>query len=82
MLAAAAGVPVSSVNRAALLRSARGMVSLLWKAGFSMQVAAPLQLLLARLPPDAVALHDNTHDFPLGVEEMRWQIDFLNRRPP
>jgi len=82
MLAAAAGVPLSSVNRAALLRSARGVVSLLWKAGFSMRAAAPLQLLLARLPPSAVALHANTRDFPLGVEEMRWQIDFLGRKPP
>jgi uncharacterized protein (DUF2336 family) len=79
MLAVAAGVPLTSVNRAALLRSARGIVALLWKAGFSMRVAAPLQLLLARLPPSAVLYRRNGGEFPLGVPEMRWQIDFLGR---
>jgi uncharacterized protein (DUF2336 family) len=81
MLAVAAGVPLTSVNRAALLRSARGIVSLLWKAGFSMRVAAPVQMLLARLPPNAVLNRRNANDFPLGVAEMRWQIDFLGRTP-
>jgi uncharacterized protein (DUF2336 family) len=81
MLAVAAGVPLTSVNRAALLRSARGIVSLLWKAGFSMRVAAPVQLLLARLPPGAVLHRRNAGDFPLGVAEMRWHIDFLGRAP-
>jgi len=79
MLAVAAGVPLTSVNRAALLRSARGIVSLLWKAGFSMRVAGPLQLLLARLPPSGVLYRRNGGEFPLGVAEMRWQIDFLGR---
>ncbi len=79
MLAVAAGVNALVVERAATLRSAKGLVSLVWKAGFSMQVAGPLQILLARLAPNAILRPNSSGDFPLAVEEMRWQIDFLSR---
>ncbi len=54
LLAVAAGTPVSVVDRASSLRSAKGMVSLVWKAGFTMRAAVALQTLLARLAPDVV----------------------------
>ena len=79
LLAVAAGVPVSVVDRAASLRSAKGLVSLVWKAGFTMQAAVALQCLLARLSPDAVLNGDPGGNFPLAVEEMRWQLEFLER---
>ena len=79
MLAVAAGVPPSVVDRAATLRSAKGLVSLVWRAGLSMQVAGPLQMLLARVPPGAVLRGGPAGAFPLAIEEMRWQIDFLMR---
>jgi uncharacterized protein (DUF2336 family) len=79
LLAVAAGTPVSVVDRAASLRSAKGMVSLVWKAGFTMRVAVALQTLLARLPPDAVLTAGPSDSFPLAVEEMRWQLEFLAR---
>lgn len=77
ILALAAEVPASAVDRAATLRSAKGLVSLVWKAGFSMQVAGPLQSLLARLNPAAVLRPAPGGGFPLAVDEMRWQLDFL-----
>jgi uncharacterized protein (DUF2336 family) len=79
LLAVAAGTPVSVVDRAASLRSAKGMVSLVWKAGFTMRVAVALQTLLARLGPDAVLTAGPSGGFPLAVEEMRWQLEFLAR---
>jgi uncharacterized protein (DUF2336 family) len=79
VLAAAAKVPPSVVDRAAMLRSTKGLVSLIWKAGLSMRVATPLQILLARLAPDAVLLPLEGDAFPLSIEEMRWQLDFLTR---
>jgi uncharacterized protein (DUF2336 family) len=79
MLAVAARMPVSVVERASSLRSAKGMVSLAWKAGFTMRTALALQALLARLPPDAVLTAGPAGGFPLSVEEMRWQLDFLGR---
>ena len=54
LLAVAAGMPLTVVDRAASLRSAKGLISLCWKAGFSMRIAGPLQSLLARIPPASV----------------------------
>ena len=79
LLAVAASVPVSMVDRASSLRSAKGLVSLVWKAGLSMQAAEALQSLLACLAPDAVLLPAPGGRFPLAVEEMLWQLDFLGR---
>jgi hypothetical protein len=52
-------------------------VSLLWKAGFTMRAAVPVQLLLGRLAPNATLHATADGGFPLAVDEMRWQIDFL-----
>ena len=79
LLAVAAGTTVSVVDRASSLRSAKGLVSLVWKAGFTMRAAIALQSLLARLGPDAVLIAGAGGTFPLAVEEMRWQLDFLGR---
>jgi len=79
LLAVAASLPVRAVDRAIQLRSAKGLVSLAWKAGFTMRAASALQPLLARLAPDAVLPAGPGGGFPLALEEMRWQIDFLNR---
>ncbi|HME27749.1 MAG TPA: DUF2336 domain-containing protein [Acetobacteraceae bacterium] len=79
LLAVASGMPVSVVDRASSLRSAKGLVSLVWKAGFTMRAAVALQTLLARLAPDAVLTAGPAGSFPLAVEEMRWQLDFLAR---
>jgi uncharacterized protein (DUF2336 family) len=79
LLAVAAEVSLPVVDRAVSLRSAKGLVSLIWKAGFSMRVAGPLQALLARLPPAAMLPAGLGGSFPLATEEMRWQVDFLSR---
>jgi uncharacterized protein (DUF2336 family) len=77
MLAMAAGVPLTTVQRAAALRSAKGLISLVWKAGFSMRLAVPLQILLGQLSPAGVVGAGPGGTFPLAIEEMRWQIAFL-----
>ena len=79
MLSVAAGVPLSVVERATSLRSAKGLVSLAWRAGFSMQVAVAAQTVLGRLAPGAILPAGLGGGFPLAVEEMRWQLDFLCR---
>lgn len=79
VLAVAAGTPFCVVDRAASLRSAKGLVSLAWKAGFSMRAATALQTLLGRLGPDATLPPGPGGSFPLAIEEMRWQLDFLAR---
>jgi len=79
LLAVAAGLPISVVDRASTLRSAKGLVSLAWKAGFTMRCATALQTMLARLAPEAVLSAGPGGGFPLAVEEMRWQLEFLER---
>ena len=79
MLAVAAGVPLSVIDRAASLRSAKGVISLVWQAGFSMRIAGPLQSMLAHLAPAAILQAGPGGGFPLASEEMRWQLDFLKR---
>jgi uncharacterized protein (DUF2336 family) len=79
-LAVAGGVPLSTVERAGELRHAKGLVSLIWKAGFSMKAGVALQMLLTRLSPDEVLQPAAGDGFPLTEEEMRWQIDFLGSK--
>lgn len=78
ILALAADVPLSAVRRAATLRSAKGLVSLVWKAGFTMTSAYAMQILLARLPPGMALEGGSGNSFPLSAQEMRWQLDFLS----
>ena len=79
MLALAADVQPSAVDRAVTLRSAKGIVSLVWKAGFSMRVGGPLQVLLCRVGPSAVLRSGDSGSLPLTTDEMRWQLEFLER---
>jgi hypothetical protein len=78
MLAARAEVPVAVVERACALRTAKGVVSLAWKAGLSVQAAVVLQMALAHLPPDMALRPNHDGSFPLSEDEMRWQLGFLD----
>ncbi len=79
MLAAKAGVPLAVIERAASLRSAKGLVSLSWKAGLSMRAAMALQVLVGRVQPDGVIHPRPGGGFPMSPQEMRWQLEFLGR---
>ena len=79
LLAVAAEVPAAVVDRAGSLRSAKGLVSLVWQAGFSMRAGTAVQGLLGWVPPGEMLAPGPNGGFPLSVEEMRWQIEFLAR---
>ncbi len=79
LLARAADVPPGVVDRAIALRSAKGLVSLAWKAGFSMRLATTLQTVLVSLPPTQHLQARLGNSFPLSREEMLWQIGYLRR---
>lgn len=81
MIARGAGLPLAVVERAAALRSAKGLVALCWKAGFSMRSAVVVQALLGRLPPASAITSVPGKPWPLSEDEMRWQIAFLSRPP-
>ncbi len=77
MLAVAASLPLAVVDRASSLRSAKGLISLVWKAGFSARAAGPVQAALGQIAPGAILGLAKGGSFPLGAEEMGWQLDFL-----
>lgn len=76
-LSVASGLTLAAVDRAAALRNARGLVSLTWKAGFSMRAAMVAQAALGRLGPGTLLTAGPDGAFPLTEEEMRWQLEVL-----
>ena len=80
LLAAAALVSTESIETAISLRSRRGLVSLAWKAGFSMRAAVLLQTELGGFPAGAVLTATSDGSCPLNRSEMVWQIGFLARK--
>ncbi len=78
ILAVAAGVPLATIDRAVALRSAKGLVSLVRRASFSMRAGSLVQSMLGRLGPDEVLAPAADGGFPLGPGEMDWQIELLH----
>lgn len=77
LLAIAANVPMKVIDHAVALRSAKALVSLVWKAGFTMAVAPAMQSLLGQLGPLEILEPGAGGAFPLGDDELKWQLDFL-----
>ena len=80
LLAVAASVPLTVMDRAASLRSAKALVSLVWKAGFSMRASGPVQAVIGQLGPGATMMPTASGGYPLTAEELGWQLDFLGCR--
>ena len=78
MLAVKADVAVAVIERACALRSAKGLISLAWKAGLSVDTSVVLQVALGHLTPDLVLHPGQEGVFPLSEDEMRWQLAFLD----
>lgn len=77
LLSLGSGVSITVVQRAARLRSARGLVAITWRAGLSMRVAVAAQSLLASLPPSELILPASGGEFPFRPDEMKWHLDTL-----
>lgn len=57
-------------------KNAKAAVALVWKAGLPMKTALLVQQRLAGVPPSEVIKPILGDDYPLGEEEMAWQIEF------
>ena len=77
-LAVSSGIGLSIVERVLELRSAKALVSLVWRGGFSMTLAVDIQNLLSRFGPDTVVAPAIDDGFPLTEDEMCWQIELMN----
>lgn len=76
-LAVCSGINQRTIEHLFTLRSAKGVVSLVWKCGFSMRLAAQLQMRVAGIPPQQVLKARNGVEFPLTEADMKWQINFI-----
>ena len=76
-LAIAAGLSDGDVARLLSAHNPKGIVALVWRAGFSMDLAIRLQLQLAGIPPTNTLRARPDGDYPLSVEEMEWQLEFV-----
>jgi uncharacterized protein (DUF2336 family) len=72
-----ARIPPAVVQKILSSHSAKALIALAWKSGFSMRLGTQLQLRFARLPPKARISAAPGGNFPLGEAEMRWQIEFF-----
>ena len=77
-LAVMSGVELATVSKIIDTRSPKGMLSVAWKAGLSVAVAAQLQGKLARVPPPEVIKGNRSGHYPMTTEEMDWQIEFFS----
>jgi uncharacterized protein (DUF2336 family) len=71
------GLPIKSIDKIIAAQSAKGLVSLAWRAGLSMRTAVSLQSGLARLPPVSIIRGREDGGYPMSADAMRWRLDFL-----
>lgn len=77
-LAVRSKLPVDLVRRVVGTRSAKGMVSVAWKAGMTMPFAVILQSKLARIPPADLFKPGKGNLYPMSPDEMAWQLKFFS----
>ncbi len=77
LLAEASRVNIAVVKRAISLRSAKALISLSWKAGFSMQAAQAVQSALGRLDPRDILIPGQQGEYPMSADELGWQFGLL-----
>ena len=78
-LAQMSGLEESLIDKVISMASAKGMISVAWRAGLSMSAAVELQLHLARVPPPKILEAEDDGGFPLTEDEMAWQLDFFGK---
>ena len=76
-LAVASGITLPKVERVLELRSAKALVSLVWRGGFSMGLAVDIQNLISQFGPDTLIAPAMDSGFPLTEDEMTWQIELM-----
>ncbi|WP_026261229.1 DUF2336 domain-containing protein [Kiloniella laminariae] len=73
-LALKAALPPKVARRMILSRAAKTVVALVWKAGFTMELASLVQLRLAGIPPQQSIKADSEGQVPISEKELDWQV--------
>jgi len=76
-LAVRSGIAEPRIERLMALHSAKGIVALVWKCGFTMRLAGQVQMRMAGIPPQSALRARGGVAFPLSEADMNWQIEFI-----
>ena len=76
-LARDAKLDAAKVERILRSQSAKGVMALAWKAGLPVRLAVQLQLRIAGISPRGALNPREGVLYPLGDQEMDWQIEFF-----
>jgi uncharacterized protein (DUF2336 family) len=71
-------LPYALVEKILNAQAPKGVVSLIWRAGLTMNFAVRAQTALARMPPQQILKPTIAGEFPLTAEAMKWQIEFFH----
>jgi uncharacterized protein (DUF2336 family) len=74
-----ASVDLKTARRIVAEKNAKAMTSLVWKAGLPMKTAVLAQQRLAGVAPNDAIKPILGGDYPLGDDEMQWQIEFYTK---
>lgn len=77
MLARMAGTSARDVRRILKMKAAKPVVALCWHAGLSMRAALQIEKELARIDPKKLLYPRDGTKYPLGTDEIEWQLEFL-----
>jgi len=77
VLAKAAKVPPTLVERAERMRSPKALLGLAYAAGFSPALGLLSQTVLAGLSPQEAMPPTEAGGWPIGEDELRWQVEAL-----
>ncbi|MCB9978678.1 MAG: DUF2336 domain-containing protein [Rhodospirillales bacterium] len=69
--------PQPDVAKILDLKAPKPIVAICWKANLSMRLALQIQQDLAAISPREILYPRNGTDFPMTIDEMRWQLDFF-----
>ncbi|MDH5750715.1 MAG: DUF2336 domain-containing protein [Rhodospirillales bacterium] len=67
-----------SIQKIIASQNPKGVVSLIWKAGLSMEFAVQVQTKLGRISPLKALKATTDGEYPLTESEMEWQLEFFS----
>lgn len=77
LLAGLADIPLAVADRIIEALSPKGVIALVWKAGFTMRTALRVQYDVAHISSKNVINAKDGVDFPLTEGEMTWQLSYF-----
>ncbi|MEE9545286.1 MAG: DUF2336 domain-containing protein [Rhodospirillales bacterium] len=76
-LAVRTDLAIEVIRKIFTAKSSKGILALSWKAGLPLGLAVQVQIRMARIAPEEVLGDRSDSSYPLGEDEMNWQLQFF-----